>query len=407
MSMFAALSLSASSSLPSSTTKVVHSFQMIPSMFSRRGRKRLFSHHQRASRFFSTQSEHVSIEEFRYDVPPNTNNKPKKTILVVGDGDLSYSSSIAQNCYDNNITLIASVLENRTHHEQIFTKSKEHTNTITSFQHQVLFKLDATKLHQQFFPNSCFDTIIFNFPHWPGKANNRYNRQLINDFLYSASQVLDRQGEIHIALKSEQGGVHAKDMTDWKLSWMVSEYAVQHGLLLRHVEPFEEEYNKSCYRGQDKSFHVGSQPQRFIFTFPNGQSVDRSLHLCYRHELRIKLHPENVAKSSWSADQLLKDDIVLNLAREIVPEGIHVEIPMKTRFEAMPGKHTANAPLLIYLLVYGGESIPLTRVAADNIREKLEQAIMERLGFELAKPGRLVSKPFPYSILSKLIRDYS
>jgi hypothetical protein len=119
------------------------------------------------------------------------------------------------------------------------------------------------------------------------------------------------------------------------------------------------------------------------------------------------LHPENLAASPYSADTLLNDNIILDLARDVVPEGIHVEIPMRVKMSPMPGKHTEHVPLLVYLMVYGGERVPLTRKQADGIRSQLEERIRSLLGFELAKAGRLVSKPFPYPVLEQLIRDYS
>ena len=54
--------------------------------------------------------------------------------------------------------------------------------------------------------SSTFDRVQFNFPHWRGKANNRYNRILLGDFLASASTVLSPGGEIHVALCDGQGG---------------------------------------------------------------------------------------------------------------------------------------------------------------------------------------------------------
>jgi hypothetical protein len=166
-------------------------------------------------------------------------------------------------------------------------------------------------------------------------------------------------------------------------------------------------YDLSAYRGGDKPFHVGARPERYIFTLPNGKPIERNLQLCYRHELRIMLEPECLDSSPYTPDELLNDDsIVLKLARAVAPEGVYVDIPKRTRINPTPGKNTEHVPLLVYLLVYGGEAIPLKRMDADFIRHRLEDAVKALLGFPVAKPGRLVSKPFPYPLLEKLIREY-
>ena len=191
------------------------------------------------------------------------------------------------------------------------------------------------------------------------------------------------------------------------------------GLWLSRVVPFDDVvnmYDVSSYRGSDRHFYVGENPERYIFTFPppntitgadkkkkkNCAVINRELQLCYRHELRLYLAPDKLAASGYSEKALLDDDVIYDIAREVAPPGVHVEIPMRNRIRTQ-----AHVPLLVFLLVYCGESIPLTRPEADEIRQRLEDAVTARLGFEIAKPGRLVSKSFPYPVLERLIWDYS
>lgn len=166
---------------------------------------------------------------------------PEPRYLVVGDGDLSYSASIAQQVAASGISLLASVLESEQEHTQVYRNSLSNQHSISTFpSHKILFETDATKLHQSF-PPDYFQQIHFNFPHWTGrKSNNRYNRQLLGSFLASAGQVLKREGgEIQVALRAEQGGARAQDLTEWKRGWKASELATDAGLLLSRLDPFQ------------------------------------------------------------------------------------------------------------------------------------------------------------------------
>jgi hypothetical protein len=74
----------------------------------------------------------------------------------------------------------------------VYQHSKENANVIASSGHEVVFGVDATALSTYFggggvdddddrpsiasSRRSSFDRVQFNFPHWKGKANNRYNR---------------------------------------------------------------------------------------------------------------------------------------------------------------------------------------------------------------------------------------
>ena len=159
--------------------------------------------------------------------------------LVVGDGDLSYSTTIAENLANKNIKLFATVLEEESVHNTVYKRSYQNKAAILSFpkqnffvnvsnatdtstntsmttmfqsQHEVRFGIDATQL-KHFFPSDKFQTIEFNFPHWRGKTNAKRNRELVDSFLASASEVLHNDGEIIISLCEGQGGFPASNGT--------------------------------------------------------------------------------------------------------------------------------------------------------------------------------------------------
>ena len=119
----------------------------------------------------------------------------------------------------------------------MYAESQCNANVIESFGHDVRYQVDATKL-LDYFESNTFDRMHFNFPHWRGKANIRYNRLLLRDFFSSASAVLAPQGQIQLALMDPQGGMGSITMQAWKQSWMPAVHAANAGLLLVNVEPF-------------------------------------------------------------------------------------------------------------------------------------------------------------------------
>lgn len=337
--------------------------------------------------------------------------------LVVGDGDLSYSASIASDLAQNhNIQLIATVLEEQHVHQKIYHHSLQNTATIIhgadnvekvdpEFRHQVQFGVDATQL-LRFFPSTKFDRIVFNFPHWKGKTNAKRNRQLVSDFLKSASQVSTPDADICIALCDNQGGFPATSLAEWRQSWLVPAYAAEHGLLLRRLEPFETRYTQSSHRGVDRPWRKQGNNQLYTFSFPKPTlTVDEALQISCRHELRIVLHPEKLKTSPISRSSIVEGREVLLLAQSFVPDGIDVEVAARDLLT--PNEcNLDHYSLAVFLIAYSGVTMPLTRHLADEYRSKLESAVQKQWYLDIAKGGRLVSRLYPRQLLPSLIKEY-
>ena len=327
-------------------------------------------------------------------------NEKIKNMLVCGDGDLSFSASIAQTVHNEDICLTATVLEDQEAHGKIYQRSISNAEQISNFEnHKVEFSIDATKLEETF-PGQTFDRIQFNFPHWKGKANHRYNRQLIDAFLKSASKMISDDGEIHMALVQGQGGYNAKTLTEYRDTWTPLAYAADHGLLLANVKQFDAMYNLSSHRGVDRGFKIGQEPKMFIFR-KEGKVIPTRNQLCCRHELHILL-PDSEESLNSQMD-IMEGDKIKEIIQEVVPTGIRVEVPARSILLKEDTGYETN--MAIYMIVYCGESKSMKRDEADKYRHLAEVAVEEHVPLRENRKGRLVSKPFPYHLLESVVAD--
>lgn len=139
-----------------------------------------------------------------------------KKVLVVGDGDLSFSLSLCEHGRCQQV--LATTWDNSTRLFKSFNNSKDNVENIIKNGGLVDYGIDATKLPQYYDKNS-FDIVVWNFPHVPGKANIRRNRLLLNDFFLSAKEVIHDDGKIMVSLVGGQSGTNASNTEEWNYSF--------------------------------------------------------------------------------------------------------------------------------------------------------------------------------------------
>ncbi|KAL3935982.1 MAG: hypothetical protein SGBAC_008608 [Bacillariaceae sp.] len=91
----------------------------------------------------------------------NTSSETRIRILTVGDGDLSLSLALAR-AYGSFVSLTASVLDPKERLLEYFPDAP--LEALAELDVEVLYQVDATKLHEQFRPKS-WDLICFHHPH--------------------------------------------------------------------------------------------------------------------------------------------------------------------------------------------------------------------------------------------------
>ena len=182
--------------------------------------------------------------------------KLKQRVLILGDGDLSWSLSFAQELNTSGLNLQSSVsivattfdssgeLERRYSPERV----KPHVDGLRALGVEVRHGVDATNLQDYFAVNSdCFDRVYFNFPHWGGQGHIERNRRLLADFFQSVVAFLAHDGECLVALVAGQGGTPGDiDLKAPQNTWRPVEAAAGARLVLAAVEPFAPPASYTC-----------------------------------------------------------------------------------------------------------------------------------------------------------------
>ncbi|XP_041367872.1 ferredoxin-fold anticodon-binding domain-containing protein 1 homolog [Gigantopelta aegis] len=188
-------------------------------------------------------------------------NPPTGKLLLVGEGDFSFSVALLAKPGFHGSEIVATSFESR---ESIvkLQKALDNVEILEDRDVTVLFDVDCTQIHTDDRLGSLtFSTLVFNFPHIGGKSNIKRNRALLNDFFSSAVQIMEPGGQILVTLCKGQGGTPADyPVRAWQDSWQVVSLAANSGLILTAVHPFMEanypEYNSVGFRSQDKGFNT-------------------------------------------------------------------------------------------------------------------------------------------------------
>ncbi|CAO2814514.1 unnamed protein product [Amaranthus hypochondriacus] len=174
-------------------------------------------------------------------------------ILLVGDGDFSFSASlaIAFGLSARNIT--ATSFDSQEFLMNNYDKFPCNKAYLQARGSMVLHDVDANKMAKHpILSNYLFDRIIFNFPHagrfTHSDSDLQKHQKLIRGFLRNAKKMIEDDGEIHITSKCN----------GFYLKWDIPKIGSDHGLHLFQEMKFKRAkypgYNTKYGFGGDKDF---------------------------------------------------------------------------------------------------------------------------------------------------------
>ncbi|KAI4989896.1 hypothetical protein ZWY2020_038259 [Hordeum vulgare] len=131
-----------------------------------------------------------------------------QSILVVGDGDFSFSLALAT-AFGSGENIVATSLDSYGALTRKYIKAQSNVVELKNMGAKVLHGINAkTMKGHTYLKMRLFDRIVFNFPHagFSGKECEmhvvRSHRELVKGFFGNARQLLRPYGEIHISHKT-------------------------------------------------------------------------------------------------------------------------------------------------------------------------------------------------------------
>ena len=384
------------------------------------------------------------IESFFYDLTSSssTTNTEGSRILLVGEGDLGFSAFLSslQN-EDTTFEIVASTWDTQDQLFASFPKAKENVASILDANpnNKVLYEVDATKLSSTMLLEDRFDTIWWNFPHTPGKANIKRNRLLMVDFMNSAKPFLksSSSSSIKIALCGNQSGCTpaTADTILWNASWKLIDAAAESGFLLTEIEKFdrvlEHEDMKRYYepvgwRGNLGKFSAYRGDNANVFTMKDPlNNIESDIMAVKAVQAPLYSHELHLLFPNVTTDVQQLEANITALAREICSE-TSLSLSNKNEEWASHYKDIVFSVHLVDLYICPSSSqishaieigmcsmsYPvIDRNTADLMRiaiqDKLPSRLSDQCTLRKEKAGGLVSKAQPWLLTSKLreLRD--
>ena len=207
------------------------------------------------------------IGEGEVDENTHASKCRKKYILIVGDGDFSYSLALTRKLRAKKGTryiIQATELRSAETLRQIYQKFNSNCETLCSLGVSLVFGIDATKLHQHY-KNQYFDEIHFNGPHVAHGAKEYEKaevQQLVTKFCASAKQCQQVSGKLFIGIPDPVDREHRYSRQSGTYNIYPATLSQGYKYTFKRQLP-EEYHHKITYA--DRSTPVAEQMRQFEF----------------------------------------------------------------------------------------------------------------------------------------------
>jgi len=175
----------------------------------------------------------------RIDLPPLNG-----AILILGDGDFSYSLALAKkNKSRGNAHITATSFDSQKVVKKTYGSARENIKRLRNHDKvTVIHNVDATNLSPPI-SKECYESIVWNFPYpadQKGGVSSTICSEMILHFFRQAKEVLTPAGKIYLTLSQRQGGT-TREVAAPRLAWDIEEQCYQADLDLIEVLPFDPE----------------------------------------------------------------------------------------------------------------------------------------------------------------------
>ncbi|KAL2475961.1 protein of unknown function (DUF2431) [Abeliophyllum distichum] len=209
----------------------------------------VFIEHDKNEQCSDDQSETISEESLVAEGKWIKHYNSYHRILLVGEGDFSFSASLAV-AFGFAFFMIATSLDSRDFLKKNYKHAMSNIEKLRSRGCIVMHEIDATKIaNHHFLGGKTFDRVIFNFP-FAGFFNElsrdaqlKKHRRLVRRFLKNAKEMVSENGEIHISHKTNK----------FHIEWNLESVASSHGLKLIEAVKF----NQYDYPGYNTKYGFG------------------------------------------------------------------------------------------------------------------------------------------------------
>ncbi|CAN0922848.1 Heavy metal-associated isoprenylated plant protein 41 [Linum grandiflorum] len=326
---------------------------------------------------------------------------PHQEILLVGEGDFSFSLSLAL-IFGSASNIVATSLDCKYELIKKYKNAEFNVAQLKLMGGQVYHGVDATKM-------SCysdlrmrkFDCIIFNFPHagFHGREHSprmiREHSKLVHGFFKNAASMLRPYGEVHVSHKTTEPYSH----------WNLKDLASTCSLALRECVDFNKEdypwYNNKRGDGKtpDIPFNLG-KCSTFKFTFAHYDEFTR-MAVNHRHQNGIPIRRYQLGDAAvvQCHNQLpLNHPFSTQDRGTIIPEAAAAfMVPPRNLNQPHPSDEAVQCHNQLPLAAYGGHlNHPVSAQDRGTIVPRAGIVPEAAAAAALMVPPRSLNQPHPF-----------